>query len=71
MIADIDKRKIRTVVTKTCDDVKIRKQFKKNVIELVDDGVPNFWRHYKDWVLQACHEVCGRKKGRRIKGDTW
>ena len=22
------------------------------------------------WVLEACDEVCGKKKGRRSKGDT-
>ena len=24
-----------------------------------------------DRVLNACGEVCGKKRGRRIKGDTW
>ena len=25
----------------------------------------------KDRVLEACDEVCGKKRGRRSKGDTW
>ena len=27
--------------------------------------------HFKDGVLKACDEVCGKKRGRRSKGDTW
>ena len=80
VIADIDKRKIRKVVRKTCaqrrkitlqKDVKIRKRFKEKVTKLVDVGVPNLWEHFKDGVLKACDEVCGKKRGRRNKGDTW
>ena len=26
---------------------------------------------FKDGVLRACYEVCGKKRGRRSKGDTW
>ena len=45
VIADIDEKKIRNVVRKTCaerrkitlmEDVKIRKRFKEKVTELVD-----------------------------------
>ena len=50
MIADIDKRKIRKVVRKTCverrkitllKDVKIRKRFSEKVTELFDVGAQN------------------------------
>ena len=27
--------------------------------------------HYKDGILKACDEACGKKRGRRSKGDTW
>ena len=27
--------------------------------------------HLKDGDLKACDEVCGTKRGRRSKGDTW
>ena len=63
MTADIDRRKIRKVVRKTCaerrkirllKDVKIRKQFKEKVIKLSDVGAPNLWEHFKDGVLKAC-----------------
>ena len=29
------------------------------------------WRHFKDGALKACDEVCGKKRGRRSKGDNW
>ena len=29
------------------------------------------WGHFKDGVLEACNEVCGKKRERRSKGDTW
>ena len=57
VIEDIDKRKIREVVRKTCAerrkltllvDVKIRKRFEEKVTKLVDVGVPNLWGHFKD-----------------------
>ena len=80
VIADIYKRKIRKVVRKTCaerrmitllNDVKIRKRFEEKVTELIDVGAPNLWGHFKDGVLEACHEVCVKKRGCRSKGDTW
>ena len=40
-------------------------------MELVDVGAPSLWRHFKDGVLVACDEVCGRMNERRSKGDTW
>ena len=80
MIADIDKRKVRKVVGKICTerrkiallkDVKIGKRFEEEVIELVDVEAPHLWGHFKDGVLEACDEVCGKKKGRKIIGDAW
>ena len=66
MIADIDKRKITKEGRKTCaerrktcaerrkitllKDVKIRKRFEENVIELVYVGSPNLWGNFKDGI---------------------
>ena len=30
----------------------------------------NLWGHFKNGVLKACDEVCGKKRG-RSKGYTW
>ena len=43
----------------------------KNVIELVDVRAPNFWGHFKDGILEAGDEVCGKKSGRSCKGDAY
>ena len=29
------------------------------------------WGHFKDRVVKACDEICGKKRGRRLKGDRW
>ena len=29
------------------------------------------WGHFKNGVLEACDEMCGKTRGRRSKGDTW
>ena len=77
---DINKNKIRNVVRRTfaerrkislLKDVKIRKRFVEKVIKLVDVGASNLWGHFKDVVLKACDEVCGKKRGRKSKGDAW
>ena len=33
--------------------------------------MPNLWGCFKDLVIGACSEVCGKKRGLRSKGDTW
>ena len=80
MVADIDKKKIRNVVTKTCTerrrisllkDSRIMKRLEEKVIYFADVRAPNMWGHYKNGDLKACHEVCEKKRGKRNKGDTW
>ena len=48
----------------------VRKRFEKNVIELVDVGVPNLCWHFKDWILKVNDEVCGKMNG-LSEGDIW
>ena len=71
VIADIDKRKIRKVVIKTCTerrkisllkDLKNKKRIEEKEIKLVDVGAPNLWGHIKDGIIKACDEVCGKKR---------
>ena len=59
VIADIDKRKIRKVVRKTCaerrkitllKDEEIRKGIEEKVTESIDVEAPNLWGHIKDGV---------------------
>ena len=37
------------------------KRFEKIVKELVRTDVPDLWKTFKDGVLKACDEVCGKK----------
>ena len=72
MVADIDKKKVRNVVRKTCaerrkmsllKDLRIRKWFEEKVIKLVVFGVTKVWGNFKDGILKTCDEVCGKKRG--------
>ena len=44
--------------------------FKKRPKELVSTDVPDLWKSFKNGILQACNEVCG-KKSRRDRGGMW
>ena len=48
-----------------------RVRFEKRVKELVSTDVPDLWKSFKDGVLKACDQVCGKKKSRRDQGDMW
>ena len=37
-------------------------------MKLVDIGVPYLWGYFKDGVLRACDEMCGKKKGMGKEG---
>ena len=62
----VERRKISLL-----KDVKIRNRFEEKLFELVDVEAPNLWGHAKDGVLKTCDKVCGKKRLRRNKGDTW
>ena len=50
----------------------MKRGFQERVKEyLVDVDAPNLWNTFKNRMLQACDEGCGKKKGRRNRGDTW
>ena len=44
------------------DEEKVTKTF--------DAGVTNLWGYFKDGVIKTRDEVCGKKRGRRRKGNT-
>ena len=43
----------------------MKTKFQERVRELVDVDAPNLWNSFKNSMLQACDEVCGKKKGVR------
>ena len=48
-----------------------RRKFAERVEELVNVDTSDLWRSFKDGVLRACDEICGKKRGRRDQGNTW
>ena len=48
-----------------------RARFEGRVGELVNADAPDLRKCFKEGVLKACDEVCGKKKGKRDQGDTW
>ena len=61
-------RVIRTKIWKLNEN-RTRVRFKKVVKELVSTDASDLWKTFKDGVLKACDEVCGKKKSRRDRGD--
>ena len=52
-------------------DIEVRNNFKQRVEEPVDMHSPDLWKTFKDGVLKACDELCGKKMLRRKGGNTW
>ena len=48
-----------------------RVRFKIRVKELVSTDAPDLWKTFRDGVLKACDELCGKKKSRRDQGNRW
>ena len=79
VVADLDKKVKKVVKREVFKRRKVwklkeedtRARFKGRVRELVSDDAQDVWRNFKEGVLKACDEVCGKKKGRRDRGDTW
>ena len=49
----------------------MKARFQERVKKLVDVDAPNLWNTFKNSMLQACDEVCEKKKRRKNHGDTW
>ena len=80
VVTDLDKRKFKKVVkneqtfrrkVRKLKENNMKTKFQERVKELVDVDAPNLWNTFKNSMLQACDEVCGKKKGRKNHGDTW
>ena len=44
---------------------------RQDLRELVSADSPDLWKCFREGVLKACGKVCGKKKGRTDRGDTW
>ena len=80
MATDTDKRKMKKVV-KIEQTIrrriwklkknKMKARFQERVKELVNVDAPNLWNTIKNGMLQACDEVCRKKKSKRNHGNMW
>ena len=75
----MDKRKLNKVVKKEsrvkCMVYKLKeREMQENferVEELVDVETTNLWESFRDGVLTACDELCGKEKVRKNGGNKW
>ena len=80
LVANVDKTKLNKVVKKESrvkrmvwklKEREMQEKFEKRVEELVDVETTNLWESFRDGVLTACDELCGKKKVRKNGGNTW
>ena len=80
VVINLDKKVLKKVVRKEriirrkiwkLKENQTRVRFEKRVKELVSTDAPDLWKTFKDGVLKACDELCGKKKSRRDQGDMW
>ena len=80
VVVDLDKKVQKKIVRKQwivrrkiwkLNENRTRVSFEKTVKELVSTDAPDLWKTFKNGVLKACDEVCGKKKSRRNRGDIW
>ena len=74
VVVDLDKKVLKRVVRKQriitgkiwkLNENRTRVRFEKRVKELISTDAPDLWKTFKDSVLKAYDEVCGKKNSRR------
>ena len=80
LVADVDKRKLNKVIKKESrvkrmvwklKEREMQEKFERRVEELVDVETTNLWESFRDGVLTASDELCGKKKVRKNGGNKW
>ena len=80
VVVDLDEKVLKKVVRKKqiigrkiwkLNKNRTRVRFEKRVKELVSTDAPDLWKTFRDGVLKAYDEPCGKKKPRRDQGDMW
>ena len=77
VVVDLDKEVLEEIVRKEwmlrrmlkLNENCTRVRFEKGARELVSTDMSDLWKTFKDDVLKACDEVCGKKKSWRNRGD--
>ena len=74
VVIDLDEKVLKKIVRKEriirrkswkLNENRTRVRFEKKVKELVSTDALDLWNTFKDGVLKACGELCGKKKSRR------
>ena len=80
VVVDLDKKALKKIVRKEriirrkiwkLNENQTRVRFEKIVKKLVSTDAPDLWKTFRDGVLKAWDELCGKKKSRRDQGDMW
>ena len=79
-MVDVEERKLKKSVKKSkrvrwrvwkLQEKEIKEEFEQRIVELVDAEAVDLWESYKNGVLKACDDLCGKTKGRGDQGNTW
>ena len=79
VVVDMEKRKLKKSGKKNkrvrwrvwkLKEKEIKEELEQRVVKLVDTEAVDLWESYKNGVLKACDELCGKTKGRRDQGNT-
>ena len=80
VVVDVEERKLKKSGKKSkrvrwrvwkLKEKEIKEKFSQRVVELVDTKAVDLWESYKNGVLKACDELCGKTKERRGQRNTW
>ena len=80
VVVDLDKKKVKKVVRKEAIERRkvwklkendTRARFEERVRELVSADASDLWTCFREGMLKAFDEICGKTKGKRDQGDTW
>ena len=80
MVVNVEKRKLKKSGKKSKrvrwrvwkqKEKEIKVEFEQRVVKLQDTEAVDLWESYKNGVLMACDELCGKTKGRRDQENTW
>ena len=81
VVADIDRMPTNKVIVRRrvvkrrvwkLKNETVQERFEKRVSELMDESTTReVWTKFRDGLLKASDEICGKTKGRRKEGNTW
>ena len=79
VVVDVEEQKLKKSVKKNkrvrrrvwkLKEKEIKEKFER-IRKLVDIASKDLWGSYKNGVLKACDELCGKTKARGNRGNTW